>query len=259
MAGALKNPLMHDDSTSLSNLRIVLCETRHAGNIGASARAMCTMGLTQLMLVNPENYPGAEATRRASRATEVLARAQVCTVLAEALSGVALAVACSARAREIAVPQADARAAALRLAGVAATQPVALVFGNETYGLTTEQVNQCQMIATIPTDADYTSLNLAAAVQVFAYEFRLAALGDKPSGAHAAGPAPLASHEALEGFYTHLESALIETGYLNPDQPKKLMQRLRRLYARAALEQEEVNILRGVVRTLRQPKTGNII
>ncbi|HTD91379.1 MAG TPA: RNA methyltransferase [Burkholderiales bacterium] len=247
MSNALKN--------SLANCRIVLCETHHAGNIGAAARAMKTMGLDALVLVAPENYPSAEATRRASRATDVLARAQICATLEEALAGTVLAVGCSARTREMAAPEIDARGAALRLAAVAAKQPVALVFGNETYGLTNAQVSLCQMIATIPADPQYASLNLAAAVQVFAYELRLAALR---SGGDALEPGnrskPLASHEAVEGFYAHLESALVETGYLNSHQPKKLMLRLRRLYARAKLEQEEVNILRGVVRTLRQPK-----
>lgn len=242
MSDALKN--------ALANIRIVLCEPHHAGNIGAAARAMKTMGLSRLFLVKPENFPSDEATRRASRASDVLDAAQVCDTLNEALSGVALAVACSARTREMAAPAVDARGAAARLAAVAAVQPVALVFGNETYGLTTAQVNLCQMIATISTDPDYASLNLAAAVQVFAYELRLALLG----GAQIETARKLASHDELEGFYAHLENALIECGYLNPQQPKKLMQRLRRLYARAELEQEEVNILRGMVRTLRQPK-----
>ena len=236
---------------ALKNIRIVLCETRHAGNIGAAARAMKTMGLSALYLVNPENFPGVEASRRASRASDVLDQARVCESLGEALAGVTLAVACSARTREISAPEFNARSAAARLATVAASQPVALVFGNETNGLTTAQASLCQMVATIPTAPAYASLNLAAAVQVFAYELRLAVLsGPVDSGK----PSTLANHEAVEGFYTHLESELVETGYLNPDQPKKLMQRLRRLFARAGLEQEEVNILRGVVRTLRQPK-----
>jgi tRNA/rRNA methyltransferase len=240
-------------TNALKNCRIVLCETRHAGNIGAAARAMKTMGLSALYLVQPADFPSAEATRRATRATDVLDATRVCTSLSEALAGVSLAVACSARKREMAVPACDACSAALRLATLAAAQPVALVFGNETYGLTTAQVSLCQLIATIPADADYASLNLAAAVQVFAYELRQAALGGV-NGADNVKARALASLEALEDFYTHLESALVECGYLNPDQPKKLMQRLRRLYARAELEPEEVNILRGVVRTLRRPK-----
>jgi tRNA/rRNA methyltransferase len=238
-------------SDALKNSRIVLCETHHAGNIGAAARAMKTMGLSELVLVSPRNFPSIEASRRASRATDVLEQARICSSLDEALSGVTLAVACSARTRELAVPEQDARRAVAHLAAVAAHQPVALVFGNETYGLTAAQVALCQMIATIPTDPRYASLNLAAAVQVFAYELRQAAVG----GTLAGKSRTLASHEAVEGFYAHLESALMESGYLNPAQPKKLMQRLRRLFARAGLEQEEVNILRGVVRTLRQPKS----
>ena len=241
-------------SDALKNCRIVLCETRHAGNIGAAARAMKCMGLSALYLVNPENFPSVEASRRASRASDVLDQVQVCETLGAALAGVTLAVACSARTREMAAPELDARSAAARLAAVAASQPVALVFGNETYGLTTVQASLCQMMAKIPTDAAYTSLNLAAAVQVFAYELRQAVFGGTRDGK----PRKLANHQSVEGFYKHLESELVESGFLNPDQPKKLMQRLRRVFARAALEQEEVNILRGVVRTLRQPKKFNI-
>ncbi|MBM3343443.1 MAG: RNA methyltransferase [Betaproteobacteria bacterium] len=235
---------------SLANVRIVLCEPHHAGNIGAAARAMKTMGLSRLALVTPRDFPSDEASRRASRATDILDAAIVCETLSDALSGAAFALACSARTRELAVPQTDARHAAARLIEIAHTQPVALVFGNETYGLTTGHVNLCQLLATIPANPDYASLNLAAAVQVFAYELRQAAM----SGAPESKPRKLAGHDELEGFYAHLESALAETGYLNPEQPKKLMQRLRRLYARAELEREEVNILRGIIRTLRQPK-----
>lgn len=242
--------MTHALKSTLANVRIVLCEPSHAGNIGAAARAMKTMGLSQLTLVNPADFPSTEAQRRASRATDVLEQANVCASLTEALAGVAFAVACTARTRELAAPQADARGAAARVAQIAALQPVALVFGNETHGLTTAQVGHCQLIATIPTDAEYASLNLGAAVQVFCYELRLAAGG----GAQAHDNGMLASHEALEGLYAHLEQALIESGYLNPEQPKKLMQRLRRLYARAALQEEEVQILRGIIRTLRLPK-----
>jgi len=246
MTDSLKSPF--------GNVRIVLCDTHHAGNIGAAARAMKTMGFTALYLVNPASFPHAEATRRASRATDVLDAVQVCGTLERALSGVSLAVACTARPRELSMPVAGAREAAARLAAVVGMQPVAMVFGNETYGLTTEQVNLCPLIATIPADPGYSSLNLAAAVQVFAYEMRLALLGAVVAGTPPDSSRGLASHDAVEGFYAHLERELVETGYLNPQQPKKLMQRLRRLFARAGLEEEEVNILRGMVRTLRQPK-----
>lgn len=235
----------------LRNIRIVLCETSHPGNIGAAARALKTMGLSQLYLVNPARYPDPEAQWRASRATDVLAGARVCASLDEALAGTVLAVACSARGREIAVPAVTVREAAAQLADIARAQPVALVFGNETSGLTTADVNKCRLIAAIPANPEYSSLNLAAAVQVFAYELRMAAFGDTaPAGRLSA----LASHQEVEGLFGHLESALAASGFLDPGHPKKLMPRLRRLFARTQLETEEVNILRGIIKTLGKPK-----
>jgi len=235
----------------LKNIRIVLCAPVHPGNIGAAARAMKTMGLAQLYLVAPERYPDAQAQWRASRASDVLARAIVCACLDEALAGVGFAVACSARSRELAVREVTAREAAVEAASVARTQPVACVFGNETYGLTTVEVNRCQILATIPANPRYSSLNLAAAVQVMAYEMRLAAMS---GGASPAQPRQLATFEELEGFYEHLERAMVEAGFFNPQHPKKLMPRLRRLFARARLEQEEVNILRGIVKAFERRK-----
>jgi len=238
------------DPAAFNNIRVVLCAPSHPGNIGAAARAMKTMGLSQLWLVNPARFPDPEANWRASRATDVLEHAHVCTDLAEALRGTVLAVACSARDREVAVPAVSARVAAGRLAATAHAGEVALVFGNETYGLTTAEVNLCALRATIPADAEYSSLNLGAAVQVFAYELRLAVLGD-------AAPPPQperARHEDVEGFYTHLETTMAEIGFLDPEHPKKLMPRVRRLFARAGLEPEEVNILRGILKALRHPK-----
>jgi tRNA/rRNA methyltransferase len=236
----------------LANIRIVLCEPSHPGNIGAAARAMKTMGLEALHLVRPERYPHHEAQWRASRATDVLERARVHANLSEALHGTAFSVACSARPREIAVPALPAREAARRVVGVAHAQEAAIVFGNETYGLTTEEVNQCRALAYIPANPAYSSLNLAAAVQVLAYEVRLAALEEPPSGE----PRTLASHEEVESFYAHLESVMVESGFFDPAHPKKLMPRLRRLYSRAGLEREEVNILRGILKALAQPKRG---
>ena len=241
---------------ALKNIRIVLCETQHPGNIGATARAMKTMGLTQLYLVNPLRFPDKEADWLATNAVDVLTQATVCADLDEALSGVALAAACTARSRDIAVPATAAREAAMRLVDVAQSQPVALVFGNEVSGLSTDQVKRCQIVATILANPEHTSLNLAAAVQVFAYELRMqAATG--ASAVIANKPRTLASHDDIERFYAHLEQELFASGFLNPKQPKKLMQRVRRLFSRAQLEREEVKILRGVVRTLRTPKKRN--
>jgi len=237
----------------LDNIRIVLCGTNHPGNIGAAARAMKTMGLTHLYLVAPVRFPDPEANWRASRATDVLARARVCASLDEALAGVSLAVACSARPRELAAPQATARGAALRAVESARTQRAALVFGNETYGLTTAEVNKCQLLALIPANPRYSSLNLAAAVQVFAYELRMAAA----EAVAAPGKAPVkADFEELERFYAHLEELMVEIGFLNPRHPKKLMPRVRRLFARAQLEKEELNILRGILKAIAHPRTG---
>ncbi|HET7597943.1 MAG TPA: RNA methyltransferase [Burkholderiales bacterium] len=235
---------------ALKNIRVVLCGTTHPGNIGASARALKTMGLARLHLVAPQRYPDPEAQWRASRASDVLANAVVCNTLDEALAGVAFAVACSARSREIAVPAATAREAARQLVDAARTQQAALVFGNETFGLTTEQVNKCRLLATIPAAGDYSSLNLAAAVQVLAYEVRLAALDNPPAVAEK--QRELATFGEVEGFYAHLERTMVEIGFLDPEHPKKLMPRIRRLFARAQLEKEEVNILRGILKSFQR-------
>lgn len=235
----------------LKNIRIVLCETAHPGNIGAAARALQTMGLAQLYLVNPRRFPDPQAEWLTSGATDVLERAVVCANLDEALAGSAFTVACTARSREIAVPMVSARAAAARIAEVARTQSAALVFGNETFGLTAAEVNKCQLLATIPANPRYSSLNVAAAVQVFCYELRMAVLD---RGAQGGKARRLATFEEVEGFYRHLEQTVVETGYLNPAHPKKLMPRLRRLFGRARLEKEEVNILRGILKALVRPK-----
>ena len=238
----------------LKNIRVVLCETAHPGNIGAAARAMKTMGLTQLTLVAPQRYPDPQAQWLAVGAADVLQSARTCANLDEALAGSAFTVACTARPREVAVPMVAAREAAARIVEVARTQFVALVFGNEAYGLTAAEVGKCQLLATIPAQPEFSSLNVAAAVQVLAYELRLAALG--ATVRNRSGKAPEhATHEEIERFYVHLERSLLEAGFLNPRNPKKLMARLRRLFGRTQLEQEEVNILHGVIKTLATPKS----
>ncbi len=237
----------------LKNIRFVLCETAHPGNIGAAARALKTMGLAQLVLVAPARFPDPQAEWLAVGAADVLRDARVCASLDEALSGSAFSVACTARPREVAVPMVAAREAAARLVEIARTQSVALVFGNEKYGLTAAEVGKCQLLATIPADPEFSSLNVAAAVQVLAYELRLAALGATVRNRSGKSPEH-ATHEEIERFYEHLERSLLAAGFLNPRNPKKLMARLRRLFGRTQLEQEEINILRGVVKTLATPK-----
>jgi tRNA/rRNA methyltransferase len=237
----------------LKNIRVVLCGTAHPGNIGAAARAMKTMGLSQLALVAPQRYPDPQAEWLAVGAVDVLHAARVYREFGEALAGSTFTVACTARPREVAVTMVDAREAAARMVEIARARPVALVFGNETHGLTQAEVSRCQLLATIPADPEYSSLNVAAAVQVLAYELRLAARGATVR-AYSGKPPEHATHEEIERFYEHLEQSLLAAGFLNPRSPKKLMERLRRLFGRTQLEQEEINILRGVIKTLAEPK-----
>ncbi len=208
---------------------------------------MKTMGLEQLYLVNPRHFPHAEADTRATGALDVLEKAQVCSSLAQALSGCVLAVATSARQRGLRHEMKSAREAAGELLGAAAAHPVALVFGNETAGLSNEEAATCQLWAYIPANADFSSLNLASAVQIFAYELRMAisdgVLPHVPQF-------PAATLEQVEQLHRHFETTMVDTGFLDPANPKRLLPRLRRLLARARLEAEEVNILRGFLNTI---------
>lgn len=236
------------DGIDLDRVRIVLSRTSHPGNIGSAARAMRTMGLSRLTLVQPKRFPHVDARVFASGALDILDKAVVCETLDEALAGTVLAVAATTRSRDLSHEEIDCRQACSRLVSETQAGDVAIVFGTESTGLTVAEVNKCGLIATIPANAAYTSLNLAQAVQVFAYEMWLAASGAASVAAKAS--ANLAVHEEVEHFYAHLEHTLHETGFLNPLQPGRLMQRMRRLFARARLEKEEVNILRGILSSI---------
>jgi tRNA/rRNA methyltransferase len=241
--------------TIFDNIRIVLCQTSHPGNIGSTARAMKTMGFKHLYLVNPAKYPNEQATALAAGADDVLDFAIVTDTLSEALVGCGFAIGLSARKRYLSHETVNAREAALQANIYAANQPVAFVFGTEMSGLTNAELDCCQLLAMIPANPEYSSLNLAMAVQLVCYELRMTAL---ETNIHAAsGDAemiPLASNDDLERFYTHLEETLLHIGYLNPNAPKKLFERLRRLYSRARLEKEEVNLLRGVLTLTKEPR-----
>lgn len=232
--------------------RIVLCQTSHPGNIGGAARAMKTMGLSRLYLVSPDSFPDAHATVMATGAADLLQNATVCDTLEQALEGCALVIGLSARKRQLSHELLPARQAAERAVAVASSQQVALVFGTEMSGLSNAELDLCQLLAMIPANPEFSSLNLAAAVQVMCYEIRMASLSQGTVQAAKAGQ--LATSDELEKFYRHLEEVLIRIGYYNPDQPKKLMQRVRRIYARANLEKEEVNILRGVLKLTVSPR-----
>jgi tRNA/rRNA methyltransferase len=238
----------------LERVRVVLCSTSHPGNIGASARALKTMGLRSLYLVSPKHFPAADADAMAAGAADLLRTAAVCASIDEALDGTVFAVACTARSRDLSHAVLTARETGLRLVSEAAYGPVALVFGPEQSGLTGREVDRCAAIGMIPTSPDYSSLNLAAAVQIFAYEVRQAAeaVAGYPQATYEA-----ASYGDVESFYRHLEQTLYDIGFLDPKQPKRLMQRLRRLFQRARLEKEEVNILRGILSSAQKPAKGN--
>ena len=232
------------ESSMFNNIRIVLCHTSHPGNIGSTARAMKVMGLTRLYLVNPQAFPDAHATALASSADDVLEQAVVCHSLSDALNGVGFAAALTARRRDLAAPSANLREAAEQMMQLAQSNEIAFVFGNETSGLSNEQVLQCNLLVHVPTNPDYSSLNLAAAVQLVTYELRMAAglnsFEDWPQAPQ------LATQDQVEGMLEHLQETLIKIGYLNPDNPKRLMPKLRRLYQRNRLETEEIDLLRGI-------------
>jgi len=228
----------------LSDIRIVLSHTSHPGNIGAAARAMKTMGFRSLYLINPKKFPHAEADAMASGAGDVLQETRVCVTLDEALQGCVYALAVTARRRELAYAGSDSRSAVLELVSRARGGPVAMVFGTEISGLSNEEILQCQAMAHIACDPDNSSLNLAAAVQVMAYEARMAAVGATIPPTPEAEPA---RHEDMENLYLHLEKSLLASGFLDPHNPRRLMPRLRRMFGRNCLEKEEVNILRGML------------
>lgn len=229
----------------LSNIRVVLMNTSHPGNIGAVARAMKTMCLESLYLVNPQTYPSAEATARASGADDILASAQVCTSLTQALLGCSLVFGASARARTISWPTLDPRACAAEVIAASAVSTVALVMGREHSGLTNEELERCHYLVNIPSNPGFSSLNIAAAVQILAYEILLASLAK--SNSVTATVRELARSDEMEQLYTHLEQALIANEFLDPVNPRQLMRRLRRFFNRAQPDRIELNIWRGIL------------
>jgi len=236
----------------LANIRVVLLETSHPGNLGAVARAMKVMGLSNLALVNPKCEIDDEARARASGAVDVLENAAIHASLDAALADVALAAACTSRRRDLPHPAYTPRQAAPKLLGIAQTQPVALVFGSETFGLSNEQLMKCRWLLNIPSNPDYSSLNLGSAVQVLAYELR-ASLDDSVL---ALPEFELAPHAAEQALFAELEKTLIQIGFHNPDNPKRLLPRLRRFFAKAGLEKDEVAIWRGVLSAVQGRRGG---
>ncbi|MBN1240845.1 MAG: RNA methyltransferase [Gammaproteobacteria bacterium] len=249
-------------------VRIVLVDTSHPGNIGASARAMKTMGVADLALVRPRVFPSDEATARASGADDILARATVHETLADAIADCGFVVGASARLRSIEWPTVDPRTCAETVWREIYGNRVAIVLGPEQSGLTNEDLGRCQQLVHIPTQPGFSSLNVAMAVQVLCYELRMARrprpvpdsrradddaeherAGRTSSGDHIRA-APLATAAELESFHQHLERVLTDAGFLHPDHPRAMKLKLRRIFHRAALDQNEINILRGMLSAL---------
>jgi len=225
-------------------VRIVLSHTSHPGNIGAAARAMKTMGLRDLVLVAPRHFPDADAVAMAAGAADVLQEARVVDTLEAALADCTLAVGFTARGRGLSHAPVALRDVAPEILAAAEKGAVALLFGNETSGLSNDELLRCQRLAHIPANPAYSSLNLAAAVQVACYELAASA------GAHglpASGTAEPATGDDVDGFFAHLQSSVREAGYVDPENPGRFMERMRRLFARSGLERSEVRILRGML------------
>lgn len=223
-----------------------MVHTTHPGNIGAVARVMKNMCLSRLYLVKPKLFPHEEATARSSGATDILEQAVVCETLDEAIADCALVVGTSARERSVEWPVHTPRESAELMRDASADRQVALLMGRESSGLTNDELNRCQYLVHIPANAEYSSLNVAMAVQVLAYEM-LVAFRSATSSTAGTPPASLTAEE-MERFYAHLEQALRDTGFTrNPQQTTKLMSRLRRFFFRANPDAEEMNILRGIL------------
>lgn len=231
--------------TMLKNVKIILIETTHPGNIGAAARAMKNMSLERLCLVSPHCFPHADATARAAGADSILERCQVVDSLDQALEGCRLVVGASARLRTVEWPQLLPRECAERVCQEARQGEVAILFGRESSGLRNRELDRCQYLVHIPSNPEYSSLNIAQALQVIAYEIHLQSLDleMKPG----MDPEPVATSDMMEGFFRHLQQAMEDTGFSNPGQSERLQRRLRRLFFRARPDPEELNILRGIL------------
>lgn len=229
----------------LDRIRIVLIHTSHPGNIGAAARAMKTMGLTDLYLVSPHEFPHHKADEMASGATDVLKNAKVVSTLEEAIGDCGLVIGTSARERSIPWPLLTPREMTERIKQEGSDHPIAILFGREHSGLTNEELQRCHFHLNIPANPDYSSLNLAAAVQVIAYELRVASL--TKSTVNEEWDYRLATSDEMEKFFDHLQEVLIEIDFLKMSAPRKLMTRLRRLFFRTRPDVMEMNVLRGIL------------
>lgn len=250
----------------LERIRIVMVNTSHAGNVGSAARAMKTMGLSNLWLVNPADFPGPKADAMASGATDLLARAHVVSTLDEALAGCGLILGASARQRRIPWPHVDAEKGAALALAQAVNSDIAILFGREQSGLSNDELQRCHAHVEIPGNPEYPVLNVASAIQVLCYELRKQWLKTQESSAHpeqniAAASMPVelvrwddvpATADKLDQFFVHCEQTLLEIGFFEAGTPKKLMARVRRLFMRARPDERELRMLRGILSSAQQ-------
>lgn len=240
----------------LDNIRIVLVETSHTGNMGSTARAMKTMGLTNLYLVNPLVKPDSQAIALSAGASDVIGNATIVDTFDEAIAGCSLVVGTSARSRSLPWPMLEPRECGQRSAMESEHGPVAIVFGRERVGLTNDELQKCHYHVAIPANPEYSSLNLAMAVQIIAYEIRVAHLDRIAAHQPVAEEEPYPLVDDLERFYAHLEETLHATGFIRPTHPGNIMSRLRRLFTRARPEAQELNILRGILASIEKQEHG---
>ena len=241
------------------HIKIVLVNTSHPGNIGATARAMKNMGLSRLALVNPVEFPSGVAVGRAASALDVLEQAEVVNTLGEAIADCALVIGSSARSRSLPWPMLTPEQSAAKLIKESQSAKVALVFGREDSGLNNEELQLCHFHVQIPASPEYSSLNLAAAVMVLCYEIRRAVLRDEEADDKAEDEywdQERATVEQVEYFYEHLERVLVEIDFHDPDNPRQLMQRMRRLFGRVRIDAMEMNILRGILTNIEHKIKG---
>ena len=232
------------------NIQFILVRPSHPGNIGAAARAIATMGFIQLSLVSPGEHPQPESRARAASALDILLDASVHYDLEGAISDSSYVIGTTARDRRISVPTSSIRSFVNEIVSRSEKQKVSIVFGPETSGLSNQEIDKCNHLVYIPSVEKYSSLNLAMAVQVVAYEIRRALAQEEK----VVNDRNLASGQDMELFYLHLKEVLLETGFLNPRNPKQLMRRLRALFNRAELDENEVNIMRGILTSYQKPK-----
>ncbi len=237
----------------LENVRIILVNTSHTGNIGSAARAMKTMGLSQLVLVDPVKPPDEQSIALAAGATDILTNLKIVPTLADAIADCALVVGASARSRTLVWPMLDPRQMGERLATDANKGTVALVFGRERTGLTNEELQQCHYHVNIPANPEYSSLNVAMAVQTLSYEIRMAWLAQQETGDQVDDDSDYPPQASMELFFQHLEKTLYQTQFLHSDRSGHVMMRLRRMFTRMRPDSNELNILRGILTSIQKP------